>query len=961
MLLVSLLFYIFIGRRNFNAKVVLQIAMAFRIAGSLLLLGRLFLLLAFLSPAPPDQAPDSHDHLNRASFPPGFLFGTSSSAYQFEGAAATGGKGPSVWDTFTHRHPGMEPLVTLFHWDAPQSLEDEYGGFLSSNIVKDFRDYANICFREFGDRVKHWITMNEPFRFSLGGYGEGNLAPGRCSSWEPGNCSAGNSATEPYIVGHNMLLAHAAAVSQRGIIGISMLSRWFVPLDKSKANHDAAQRAIDFMFMDPLNRGDYPTTMRSLVGQRLPKFTKEQSSMVNGSFDFIGLNYYTANYAVNNPHSDELHKSPSTDSHITLTGKRNGIAIGPQAASPWLYIYPRGIRDILLYIKNRYNNPVIYITENGMDEFNNETLPLQEALQDNMRIDYMHKHLSFIRTAIKDGVDVRGYFAWSFLDDFEWADGYTVRFGLNYVDFKDGLKRYPKSSAIWFQKFLQKDAVDVRGYFARSFLDNFEWADGYTDRFDLNYVDFKDGSLLLLGRLFLLLVFLSPAPPDQAPESHDHLNRASFPPGFLFGTSSSAYQYEGAAATGGKGPSVWDTFTHRHPEKIIDRSNGDVAEDTYHRYKEDVSIMKKMGLDAYRFSFSWSRILPCVEPLVTLFHWDAPQSLEDEYGGFLSSHIVKDFRDYANICFREFGDRVKHWITMNEPLRFSFGGYEDGSLAPGRCSSWEPGNCSVGNSATEPYVVGHNLLLAHAAAVSQRGIIGISMLSKWLIPLDKSKANNDAAQRAIDFTFMDPLYRGDYPTSMRSLVGQRLPKFTKEQSRMVNGSFDFIGLNYYTANYAVNNPHSDELHKSPSTDSHVTLTGKRNGIAIGPQAASPWIYIYPRGIRDFLLYMKNRYNNPVIYITENGMDEFNNETLPLQEALQDDKRIDYMHSHLSFIRTAIRDGVDVRGYFAWSFLDNFEWVDGYTVRFGLNYVDFKDGLKRYPKNSAIWFQKFLQK
>ncbi|KAJ8643564.1 hypothetical protein MRB53_005312 [Persea americana] len=507
------------------------------------------------------------------------------------------------------------------------------------------------------------------------------------------------------------------------------------------------------------------------------------------------------------------------------------------------------------------------------------------------------------------------------------------------------------------------------------------------------------GSLLLLGRLFLPLAFLSPAPPDQARECHDHLNRASFPPGFLFGTSSSAYQYEGAAATGGKGPSVWDTFTHRHPEKIIDRSNGDVAEDSYHRYKEDVSIMKKMGLDAYRFSFSWSRILPFgnvrggvnkegieyynhlidelisngVEPLVTLFHWDAPQSLEDEYGGFLSSNIVKDFRDYANICFREFGDRVKHWITVNEAYRFSVGGYEKGNLAPGRCSSWEPGNCSAGNSATEPYIVGHNLLLAHATAVrlyknkyqaSQRGIIGISMVSKWFIPLDQSKANNDAAQRAIDFVFgwfMDPLNRGDYPTSMRSLVGQRLPKFTKEQSRMVNGSFDFIGLNYYTANYAVNNPHSDELHKSPSTDSHVSLTGKRNGIAIGPQAASPWLYIYPRGIRDFLLYTKNRYNNPVIYITENGMDEFNNETLPLQEALQDNMRIDYMHKHLSFVRTAIRDGVDVRGYFAWSFLDNFEWADGYTVRFGLNYVDFKDGLKRYPKSSAIWFQKFLQK
>ncbi|XP_077227618.1 beta-glucosidase 12-like [Tasmannia lanceolata] len=475
------------------------------------------------------------------------------------------------------------------------------------------------------------------------------------------------------------------------------------------------------------------------------------------------------------------------------------------------------------------------------------------------------------------------------------------------------------------------------------------------------------------------------------------INRTSFPAGFIFGTASAAYQYEGAAKEGGRGPSIWDTFTHKYPGKIKDRSNGDVAVDSYHRYKEDVKIMKNMGLDAYRFSISWSRILPYgnihggvnqegiryynslindlisngIQPFVTLFHWDVPQGLEDDYGGFLSSKIVADFADYVELCFREFGDRVKHWITLNEPWSFSVTGYALGTFAPGRCSSWMPGNCTAGNSGTEPYIVGHNMILAHAAAVkhykekfqaSQKGIIGITLVCHWMVPFSGSKSNDDAAGRAIDFMlgwFLNPIIRGEYPLSMRSDVGNRLPKFSKEQSDMVKGSYDFIGMNYYTANYAANVPHSNAISMSYFTDSRTSLSGERNGIPIGPQAASTWLHVYPRGIRDLLLYVKRRYNNPVIYITENGIDELNNSSLTLEQALQDDMRIDFYHRHLTFVQRAIKDGVNVKGYFAWSLLDNFEWADGYTVRFGINYVDYKDGLKRYPKKSSYWFKRFL--
>ncbi|KAJ4724164.1 Beta-glucosidase [Melia azedarach] len=477
------------------------------------------------------------------------------------------------------------------------------------------------------------------------------------------------------------------------------------------------------------------------------------------------------------------------------------------------------------------------------------------------------------------------------------------------------------------------------------------------------------------------------------------LNRSSFPSGFTFGTASSAYQYEGAANEGGRGPSIWDTYTHRYPGKIKDGSNGDVAVDSYHRYKADAYISKAMNLDAYRFSISWSRILPNgklsggvnkegiayynnlinellangVEPFVTLFHWDTPQALEDEYGGFFSPHIVNDFRDYAEVCFKEFGDRVKHWITLNEPWTYSTGGYASGYLAPGRCSDWQQLNCTGGDSATEPYLVAHHQLLAHAAAVhlyktkyqvSQKGKIGISLVSSWMIPYSSARHHQNAAIRALDFMFgwfMDPITSGTYPHSMKVLVGNRLPKFSKEESEMLKGSFDFLGLNYYTSNYVAYAPQLRSGNKSYLKDPLINLLTERNGIPIGPKAASDWLYVYPRGIWDLLLYTKKKYNDPLIYITENGVSEANDAKLSLHEALADNMRIDYHYHHLSFLSKAIEDGVRVKGYFARSLVDNFEWNAGYTVRFGFNYFDHKTGVNRVPKHSAIWFMSFLKR
>ncbi|BBG96242.1 beta glucosidase 13 [Prunus dulcis] len=478
---------------------------------------------------------------------------------------------------------------------------------------------------------------------------------------------------------------------------------------------------------------------------------------------------------------------------------------------------------------------------------------------------------------------------------------------------------------------------------------------GFSERLSIMTSDLPFGLLLLVLGYAVISCEAALSKHKDPTLTAKALNRGSFPPGFIFGSAGAAYQFEGGAKEGGRGPSIWDTFTHKYPDKITDGSNGDVAIDSYHRYKsakEDVSIVKDMGWDAYRFSISWSRILPTgmlsggvnqegikyynnlinelvangIKPFVTIFHWDLPQGIEDAYGGFLSPKSVDDFRDYAEICFREFGDRVKHWITLNEPHTFSNAGYTSGA--------------------------------------TQKGVVGIALNTGFSVPFSDSQADKDAASRAMDFSygwFLDPLTRGQYPQSMQSLVGNRLPKFTKEQSQMLKGSFDFIGLNYYSSSYAKAVPPNKAGEPSYATDSQADSLNNRNGVpSVQWYAASDWLYVYPRGLRDLLLYTKRKYKNPLIYITENGVDEQNDPKLSLEKALIDKDRIKYYDEHLYYLQLAIKDGVNVKGFFAWSLFDNFEWANGYTVRFGIYFVDYKNGNKRYPKQSAHWFKNFLK-
>ncbi|GLJ46120.1 hypothetical protein SUGI_0971540 [Cryptomeria japonica] len=478
-------------------------------------------------------------------------------------------------------------------------------------------------------------------------------------------------------------------------------------------------------------------------------------------------------------------------------------------------------------------------------------------------------------------------------------------------------------------------------------------------------------------------------------EDDGEFSRKAFPSNFIFGVGSSAYQYEGGYVEDGKGLSNWDVFAHI-PGKIADGKNGDIAVDEYHRYKEDVEIMWKMGVEMYRFSIAWSRIFPKgdgkinplgvkyynnlinellskgIQPFVTLCHYDIPQALEEQYGSLLNPRFIDDFAQYAEACFRMFGDRVKYWTTFNEPNTFVFKEYDTGDYPPNRCS--HPfGSCSAGNSSTEPYIAMHNVLRAHAATVDiyrreyqtrQGGFIGIVISAAWFEPLRNIPKDLEASERIITFHnswILDPLAFGEYPAIMRKLVGKRLPSITEDLHNQLQGSFDFIGLNYYGSRYATD---ASEFLNSPNRDfyqdSLTTVTNVKDGIPIGPQMYPPDMYGVPFGIEKVVDYIKTRYSNPPIFITENGFGDQRNDNLPFLQMLNDTFRVDYIEETLKYLAKAVRKGADVRGYLVWSLLDNFEWIYGYTSKFGMYHVNYTNGLQRYPKFSAHWYGEFLK-
>ncbi|KAG7584499.1 Glycoside hydrolase superfamily [Arabidopsis suecica] len=463
----------------------------------------------------------------------------------------------------------------------------------------------------------------------------------------------------------------------------------------------------------------------------------------------------------------------------------------------------------------------------------------------------------------------------------------------------------------------------------------------------------------------------------------DAFTRNNFPKDFLFGAGTSAYQWEGASDEDGRTISGWDFLSH-----CSNGSNGDIACDGYHKYKEDVKLMAEMGLEAFRFSISWTRLIPNgrgpinpkgllfyknlikelrshgIEPHVTLYHYDLPQPLEDEYGGWINRRIIEDFTAFVDVCFREFGEDVKLWTTINEATILAFGSYGEG-ITMGHCTPTPSKsiNCSTADSSTKTYLAGHNILLAHASASElyklkykskQRGSIGFSIYAVGLSPYTNSMEDEIATQRANTFFhgwMLKPLVFGDYPDEIKSAMGSRLPVFSEEEAKKVKGSYDFIGIIHYTTLFVTNRPlpsiYPTNINKCffKDMDAYMITTGKSSFIEL---EATPW------GLEGVLEYLKQNFNNPPIYILENGV------SLKQDSSLQDTPRVEYIEGYIGAVLNAIKNGSDTRGYFVWSLMDLYELFGGYMQTYGLYFVNFSDpGLKRSPRLSASWYTGFL--
>ena len=429
-----------------------------------------------------------------------------------------------------------------------------------------------------------------------------------------------------------------------------------------------------------------------------------------------------------------------------------------------------------------------------------------------------------------------------------------------------------------------------------------------------------------------------------------------FPSDFVWGAATSAYQIEGAPLEDGAGPSIWQRFSHT-PGKMTHGHTGDVACDHYHRWREDVALMRRIGLGAYRFSISWSRVLPegtgrvnqkgldfyrqlvdalrdaGIRPMATLYHWDLPAALDDR-GGWLNRDVAEWFAEYADVMVRALDDRVEWWATINEPWVVMDGGYLHGALAPGHSNLFEAP------------IVTHNLLRAHGRAVQAYRASGAHAIGLVvnLEPKDSASESEEdlAATRRADAYmnrhYLDPVFRGAYPEEFPDMWGEAWPSFPASDFDDITAKVDFVGINYYLRGVMKHDPNTivERATRVPQRDAIVTTTD--------------W-EVYPPALTKILLWFRERYGDTPVYITENGS-AFYDPPTAISDPVEDPLRVHYLVEHLHALADAIDRGANVRGYFAWSLLDNLEWSHGYTKRFGIVHVDFATQ-KRTLKRSAL--------
>lgn len=438
---------------------------------------------------------------------------------------------------------------------------------------------------------------------------------------------------------------------------------------------------------------------------------------------------------------------------------------------------------------------------------------------------------------------------------------------------------------------------------------------------------------------------------------------AAFPPGFLWGAATSSYQIEGAPLADGSGASIWHTFSHT-PGNTFSGHTGDAACDHYHRYEQDIALMAELGLQAYRFSISWPRVIPAgrgrvnakgidfydrlvdgllardIVPMATLYHWDLPAEL-DALGGWLNPEIADWFTEYAERMFARLDDRVPYWLTLNEPWVVSHCGYVTGEHAPGHRNLYEAAQVSS------------NLLRAHASAIQAyrrigRHQIGLAINIEPKYPATASAVDHEAMTRAdayMNRQYLDPIFHGSYPQQLVDTFAEAWQGNAAFSMDLIASKIDFLGINYYTRAVVRDDHEAPPLCASPvrQQDSEHTDMG--------------W-EVYPEGLTQLLLEIKARYGDVPIYITENGA-AFE-DRVGRDGEIHDAPRIAYLRDHLQALHKAIQQGVDVRGYFAWSLLDNFEWGFGYAKRFGLVGVDFATQ-RRIPKASARFYAEVIRR
>jgi beta-glucosidase len=438
-----------------------------------------------------------------------------------------------------------------------------------------------------------------------------------------------------------------------------------------------------------------------------------------------------------------------------------------------------------------------------------------------------------------------------------------------------------------------------------------------------------------------------------------------FPPGFVWGAITSAYQIEGAWNEDGKGPSIWDTFAHT-PGRIERGETADLAVDHYHRWPEDIALMEELGLQAYCFSIAWPRVLPDgagqpnqagldfydrlvdglvakqITPYAMLYHWDLPQALQDR-GGWGVRSTAQAFSDYAHLAARRLGDRVPFWITHNEPMVAALAGHFTGELAPG---IQDPSIAAL---------AAHHLLLSHGLATQAlraelpgSARLGLILNITPTYPATDTEEDRQAAWRydgIANRLFLDPVFKGAYPADMVDMLGPFFPEIQPGDLETIAAPLDFIGLNYYMRAVMRHDPQvpilqAAEVYRPPS----------------GSEYSQMW-EIYPPGMYDMLTRIQADYHPAAVYITENGVCV--PDGVDFDGRVRDERRIRYLRSHLAQVQKAIAAGVPLKGYFHWTLMDNFDWAFGYRMRFGLVYVDFENQ-KRIIKDSGRWYARVIR-